>query len=128
MVHLVCGSWEGLKSSDAAIGKLEVILADWMFCCCMRRWPLLVASYLARCLVTREVVRPGQDSKCAGVSSAVASTAVSLLVVAVLAVCLGLENRQHEELHLLHHLCLCEVGLPLLGLLVSELAGSCFCG
>lgn len=34
-----------------------------MFFCCVRRWPLLVASDLAKCFVTREVVRPGQDSK-----------------------------------------------------------------
>ena len=36
-----------------------------MFCCSMlRRWPLLVASDLARCLVmSRVMVRPGQDLK-----------------------------------------------------------------
>ena len=50
-------------SSDVARSRLAVILVDWMFCCSMCRRPLLVASDLARCLVMRVVVRPGQDLK-----------------------------------------------------------------
>ena len=49
---LLHSSWEGLRLIDVAIGRLAVILVDWVFFCCIRRWPLLVASDLARCLVT----------------------------------------------------------------------------
>ena len=57
------GSWEEMISSDVAKSRLAMILVDWTFCCCMRISPLLVASDLARCLVMRVMVRPGQDSK-----------------------------------------------------------------
>jgi hypothetical protein len=57
------GSAAGLKSREAAIGRSEAILVDFMFCCCMRRCPSLVASDLAKCLVTSDLARPGQDSK-----------------------------------------------------------------
>lgn len=60
---MLFGSWEGLKSSDVAIGRLAVILVDWTFFCSMRKWPLLVARDLAKCLVTSDAVRPGHDLK-----------------------------------------------------------------
>jgi hypothetical protein len=37
---------------------------DWMFFCCIRRWPLLVAIDFGRCLEINSVVNPGQLSKC----------------------------------------------------------------
>jgi hypothetical protein len=45
-VRVLLGSWEGiLKSSDVARGRSGVmILVDCIFFCCIRRWPLLVAS------------------------------------------------------------------------------------
>jgi hypothetical protein len=61
-VRLFCGSWDGLKSSDVCMSRSDVILVDCAFFCFARRWPLLVARDLAKCLVTREAVRPGQDS------------------------------------------------------------------
>ena len=62
-VRRLLGSWEGLTSSDVAIGKFVGIFVDCKFFCCIRRWPLLVARDLLRCLVTRSVVRPGHDWK-----------------------------------------------------------------
>jgi hypothetical protein len=62
-VRLFCGSWDGLKWRDDCMSMSDVIFVDCMFFCCILRWPLLVASDLAKCLVTRKAVRPGQDSK-----------------------------------------------------------------
>jgi hypothetical protein len=63
-VVALCNSWEGLISSDVAIGRSEVMgLVDCRFFCCMRRWPLLVARDLERCLVTKDAVRPGHELK-----------------------------------------------------------------
>ncbi len=48
-----------------AIGRKAVIgFVDCRFFCCMRRWPRLVASDLARCFVIRDEVRPGQEVIC----------------------------------------------------------------
>ena len=64
-MRLLLGSWDGLKSRDVCMSSSEVIgLVDCMFFCCMRKWPLLVARDLAKCLVTRDLVRPGHESKC----------------------------------------------------------------
>jgi hypothetical protein len=58
------GSWEGLQSRDVERGSAEVIfLVDWRFFCHIWRWPLLVASDLAKGLVMRDEVRPGQELK-----------------------------------------------------------------
>ena len=57
------GSWVGMMSSDVARSRSVVILVDWMFCCSMRRCPLLVTSDFFKRLVIRVVVRPGQESK-----------------------------------------------------------------
>ena len=57
------GSWEGMISSDMARSRSVVTLVDCMFFCSMHRWPLLVASDLGRCLVTRVVVRLGHELK-----------------------------------------------------------------
>jgi hypothetical protein len=62
-VRMLFGSWEGLKSSDVAMGRSAVILVHRIFFCFIRRWPLLVASDFARCLVTRDAVRPGHELK-----------------------------------------------------------------
>ena len=62
-IHGLFGSWEGMISSDVARGRSVVILVDCMFFCSMHRWPLLVASDLGRCLVTRVVVRLGHELK-----------------------------------------------------------------
>lgn len=40
-----------------------MILVDCRFFCSMRRWPLLVARDLGRCLVMRDAVSPGQELK-----------------------------------------------------------------
>ena len=61
-VRLFCGSWDVLKLRDVCKSRSDVIFVDYTFFCCVWRWPLLVASDLVKCLVTREVVRPGQDS------------------------------------------------------------------
>ncbi len=45
--------------SAAVMGRVER-----RFFCCMRRWPWLVASDLARCFVIRDKVRPGQEVIC----------------------------------------------------------------
>jgi hypothetical protein len=57
------GSWEGMISSDVARSRSVVILVDCIFFCSTRRWPLLVAGDLGRCLVMRVVVRPGHNLK-----------------------------------------------------------------
>ena len=62
-VRRLLGSWVGMMLSDVARSRLMAILVDWMFCCSMRRCPLLVASDFFKCLVIRVVVRPGQESK-----------------------------------------------------------------
>jgi hypothetical protein len=63
-VRLLRGSWDGLTSRDVAMGRPVVILVDCAFFHCIRRWPLLVASDFGRCLVTKDEVRLGHESKC----------------------------------------------------------------
>ena len=63
LVQGLVASCEGLTSRDVASGRLVAILVVCTFFCCMRRWPLLVASDLVGCLETTLVVRPGHDWK-----------------------------------------------------------------
>ena len=57
------GSWEGLKSTDFAIGMADSILVYWVLFCCMRRWPLMVARGFHRCLYMRDMEIPVQVFK-----------------------------------------------------------------
>ena len=60
-----CGSWLGSMSRETVLGisSSMVVLVEFMFCCCRRMWPLLVAIDLTRCFLTRVVVRPGHVAK-----------------------------------------------------------------
>ena len=65
-VGVLFGSRDGLTSRETASGRSGVMvmgLVDWMFFCCIRRWPLLVASDFGKYLVIREEVRPGHVLK-----------------------------------------------------------------
>ena len=57
------GSCVGTKSRSDVFTS-DVVLVERKFWNCMRRCPLLVAIDFVRCLVMREVVRPGHEEKC----------------------------------------------------------------
>lgn len=68
-VGLLLGSWAGATSREVDRGRLMRVarsfgLVERRFFCCMRRWPLLVAIDLGRCLVMRCCDRLGHESKC----------------------------------------------------------------
>ncbi len=50
-------------SREVASGRATGDFVNWRFCCCIRRWPLLVASDLGRCFLMSDSLRPGHEEK-----------------------------------------------------------------
>ena len=57
------GSWSGWTSRDVARGTEVWSFVEFKFCCCICRWPLLVARDFVGCFLMRDSLRPDQDEK-----------------------------------------------------------------